>query len=161
MDGPTVNLIEKLFYKKIMLYNDLLHYFKEERESLINIDLDKLWKISTKKEEVCSKIESTRQAVISAVNKTNDQKPFNLNRIMEYIPRECREKFQKLYLRIIKLKSEINVIREENMSFMDDSLQFLDEMISIITGEAKSEIVYNDKCHFTKPAPHLFLNREV
>jgi len=161
MEEPIVRLIDKHFYNKIMLYNDLLHCLKYEREALINIDLDKLWSISEEKEEICSKIKSTRQEIISAVDPGEDQKSFNLNRIMDLIPRECKAEFQKLYLRIIKLKSEIEVLRKENMAFVDDSLQFLDEMIVIITGNDGSRIVYNDKCHMTESGTNILLSREV
>ncbi|MBL7179795.1 MAG: flagellar protein FlgN [Pseudomonadota bacterium] len=161
MEATEVGLIENLFYKKIMLYNDLLYYFKQERESLINIDLDKLWSISKEKEKICTQISATRHKILAAVDLQEDEKSFNLSRIMNLIPRELRADFQKLYLRLIKLKSEIEFLRKENTAFIDDSLQFLDEMISIITGGDKSEIAYNHKCHFRKSSPYFLLSREV
>jgi hypothetical protein len=161
MEDEVIRLIEKLFFKKIMLYNDLLHYLKEERESLISIDLDKLWRISKEKEKTCADIESTKKGIISALSLKEDQKAFNLNRIMEFIPEKSKTEFQNLYLRILKIKGEIEVLRIQNMTFIDDSLNFMDEIISIITGEAESGIIYNDKCRFRKSGPNLFLNREV
>lgn len=161
MENDVIRLVEKLFFKKIMLYNDLLHYFKEERESLISIDLDKLWRISKEKEKACSEIASTRQDIMSAVGSKEDHKLFNLNRILECIPGKFKAEFQKLYLRILKIKGEIEVLRIQNMTFIDDSLNFMDEIISIITGQTESRIVYNDKCRFGKSGPNLFLNREI
>ena len=98
MEDEVIRLIEKLFFKKIMLYNDLLHYLKEERESLISIDLDKLWRISKEKEKTCADIESTKKEIISALSLKEDQKAFNLNRIMEFIPGKSKTEFQNLYL---------------------------------------------------------------
>ncbi|MGD2029238.1 MAG: flagellar export chaperone FlgN [Desulfobacterales bacterium] len=161
MEDEVIRWIEKLFYKKIMLYNDLLHYLKEERESLISIDMDRLWKISKKKEQTCADIESTRQEIISAMSSKDDQKSFNLSRIMKFIPEEFKAEFQKLYLRILKIKGEIEVLRIQNMTFIDDSLTFMDEIILIITGKAESRMIYNDKCRFSKSGPNLFLNREI
>jgi len=161
MEAPIVALIEKNFYEKIMLYNDLLHCFRQESESLLNIDLDKLWGISKEKEEICANISTARHNVMAAVGMQGDQKSFDLNRIMDLIPRECKAEFQKLYLRLIKLKSEIEVLRKENMIFVNNSLQFLDEIMAIITGESGSGMNYNDKCHVSKSGSHLFLNREV
>ena len=161
MEEPIASLIEKMFYRKIMLYNDLLNNFYKERESLININLDRLWRISTEKEEICTKIESVRVKILSAVNQNNDHKSFNLKQIIDLIPLIYRERFQKLYLRLIKLKGEIDVVRKENMIFIEDSLQFLDEMISIIANETKSKFTYNDKCNFDKSSSHFFVNREV
>jgi hypothetical protein len=80
---------------------------------------------------------------------------------MKFIPLKFKAEFQKLYLRILKIKGEIEVLRIQNMNFIDDSLTFMDEIISIITGEAESKIIYNDKCRFSKSGPNLFLNREI
>jgi hypothetical protein len=161
MEDDVIGLVETLFFKKIMLYNDLLHYLKEESQSLISIDLDKLWRISKEKEKACSEIESTRQEIISAVHSKEDPKSFNLNRIMEFIPGRFKAEFQKLYLRILKIKGEIEVLRIQNMTFIDDSLTFMDEIITIITGQTESRMIYNDKCRFGKSGANLFLNREI
>jgi hypothetical protein len=161
MENDVIRLLETLFFKKIMLYNDLLHYFEEERESLISIDLDKLWKISKEKEKVCSEIASIRQEIMDAVGPKKDFNAFNLNQTMECIPGKFKNDFQNLYLRILKLKGEIDILRIQNMTVIDDSLSFMDEIISIITGEAESRIIYNEKCRFGKSGPNLFLNREI
>jgi len=161
MDDHTVESLEKLFHHKIMLYNDLLDCLKRERGSLIGIDLDSLWTISKEKEQICSKIKSTRDEMICVANPGIDQRSFNLNQIMDLIPGKNRNRFQKLYLTLIKLKSEIEALRKENMFFIDDSLQFLDEMISIITGETESKITYNDKCHVSKSGAAILLSREA
>jgi len=161
MEAFTVDTIEKLFYKKIMLYNDLLHCFEEERKSLISIDLNKLWGLSKEKDEICSQIKSIRREMSVAVNLENEQDAFNLNQVMDLIPGKCTDKFKKLYLRILKLKGEIEILRKQNILYIDDSLEFLDEMISIITGESDSGYIYNDRCHFNKSGSRSFLAREV
>ena len=161
MEAFTVDTVEKLFYKKIMLYNDLLHCFEEERKSLISIDLNGLWELSKDKDEICVKIKSIRRDILVAVNVENDSDSFNLNLVMDLIPAEYADTFKKLYLRILKLKGEIEILRKQNILYINDSLQFLDEMISIITGETGSEYIYNDRCHFDKSGSRSFLAREV
>ena len=161
METPNVRLIEKLFYKKIMLYHDLLYCFKHERESLISLDLDKLWSILKEKEEICAKINAVKQEIVAVLDLQKNQKTIELNRTMDLIPKESRAEFQNLYLRLIKLKSEIEVFRKENISFVNDSLQFLDEIIATITGANGPETTYNDKCHFSKSGSYSLLSREV
>jgi len=161
MDTLVMDMIEKFFYKKIMLYNDLLHCFEAERKALINIEINELWELSKKKDELCEKIKSIRMAIMEAVQPSDDQKSFHLNRIMDAIPKKQKDKFEKLYLRILKIKGEIEILRKQNILYIDDSLKFMDEMISILTGETESDSVYNDRCHFKSSGPHLFLNREV
>jgi hypothetical protein len=161
MEHIDFQSMEKLIYNKILLYDDLLHCFMEERDSLINIDLDKLWQISKEKTEICSKIESIRKELLSTVNRGINQKEFDLNSITDLAPLESKPKFHKLFIRLIRLKTEIDVLRKENVNFMDDSLRFLDEMVLIIAGETRTRIVYNDKCYLSKPGTNILLSREV
>jgi len=62
---------------------------------------------------------------------------------------------------IIKLKDEIGVLRRENMNFIDDSLNFLDEMIAILTGDGKQKETYNVKCRLDKTRHTMLLDREA
>jgi len=161
MDAIAVDTIEKLFYKKIMLYNDLLYCFEEERKSLIKIDLNKLWGLSKEKDEICAQIKSIRREMSAAVCGEHKQNAISINQVMDLIPERYTDKFKKLYLRILKLKGEIEILRRQNILYINDSLEFLDEMISIITGESDSGYIYNDRCHFNKSGSRSFLAREV
>jgi len=161
MDDHRVQLLEGLFYKKIILSNDLLHCLKKESESLINIDLDSLWSISKEKEDICSKIESIREEIVCALDPRIDQRSLTSHQILELLPEEHKATFQKLFHTLLKLESEIEVIRKENTIFIDDSLQFLDEMMSILTGETKSKILYNDKCHWSGSGANVLLSGEA
>jgi hypothetical protein len=153
--------IENHFYNKILLYDDLLHCFLEERDSLINLNLEKLWRISKEKTQICSRIESIRQEILSTVNKDANQNKFDLNSIPDLAPLENKPKFHKLFIRLIRLKAEIEALRKENMSYIDDSLRFLDEMVSIITGDTKARVVYNNKRYLSKPGTNILLSREA
>lgn len=161
MEAFSVDTIEKLFYKKIMLYSDLLYCFEEERRSLIAIDINRLWSLSKEKDEICAQIKSIRREMSVAVNLENELDAFNLNQVMDCIPEKYTDSFKKLYLRILKLKGEIEILRKQNILYIDDSLEFMDEMISILTGKNESRYIYNDRCHLKPSGPRLFLNREV
>ena len=161
MDDHRVQLLESLFHKKIILFNDLLHCLKNESESLINIDLDSLWTISKEKEDICSKIESIREEIASALNPRVDQSFLASHQILELLPEKHKATFWKLFQTLLKLEGEIEAIRKENMIFIDDSLQFLDEMMSILTGKTKSKILYNDKCHWSRSGANVLLSREA
>jgi hypothetical protein len=161
MDDTQMQSLERLLQAKIMLYNELLHCLERERESLITIDLDKLWAISRQKEEICARIRSVRREIIAAVSPGEEEKFFTLNRIFNVIPAKETSKLQKLHLALVKLGGEIEALRKENMLFIDDSLQFLDEMISIIAGETRSRDIYDDKCHVSKSGAGMLLSREA
>jgi len=161
MDHASLQLLETLFSRKIGLYHDLRDCFRQERECLLHIDLDRLWTIAGEKEDVCSEIQALRQEIMSALHPALEDKPFDISQIMQMIPADKRNVFQELYLKLARLKGEIEGIRKENMVFIDDSLQFLDEIMSIITGETSSNSIYDDKCHVVKPGSQLLLSKEA
>jgi hypothetical protein len=161
MDENTIQSIEGLLHKKIVLYHDLLQCFKQERESLMNIDLDELWRTSKKKEELCTMIQSARHEILACTCPRIDQEAFNLTQVLDFIPRDKRATCHTLFLTLTRIKSEIEVLRKENMIYIDDSIQLLDEIMSIITGNITGRMVYNEKCHLSKSSANTFLSREV
>lgn len=156
-----MEFLEKSLYGKIFLYNDLLLCFKKEKEALINMDLDNLWNISKEKDELCSKIDSIRQKIFSAVHFEPDQQHLVPVLIMDLVPEKNRVKFHELYYTLQKLKNEIDVIRELNVRAVDHSLKFLDEIISIISGQARQDVIYNDRCRLNQSRSNMILSREV
>jgi flagellar biosynthesis/type III secretory pathway chaperone len=161
MDERIIQTLENLIYEKIILYNDLLHCLEKERETLIKIDMDDLWEISKEKEEICSKVSAVRQEIISTLDLDMDLKDYRPSRILDSIPRASRARFQQSYVRLINLKTEIEAIRKENMILINDSLQFLDEMVSVITGNDQNRMTYRDDGHIRKSAHQMLLSREV
>lgn len=161
MNENTVNLLEDLFQRKIILYDDLLHCLEEERESLVTINMDALWTISKEKEEICSKIEGIRQEIVSVIEVDGQDSSLPPNRIVGLVPEEKVPTFQSFFLTLDKLKNEIELLRKANMAFMNDSLRFLDEMISIITGGKESNMAYDQRSHLSKSGINCFLSREV
>jgi flagellar biosynthesis/type III secretory pathway chaperone len=55
--------IECLFQEKLLLYRDLLEVLKQERKRILDTDVDSLWEISRKKQEIAGKIEGLRREV--------------------------------------------------------------------------------------------------
>ena len=161
MNDINLKSIEDLFYEKIMLYGDLRNCFKKERDALIKIDVDILWKISEEKERLSEKIQSVRKEIISIASPEKCLEPINLDQVMSLIPGYKKAKFHRLYLALTKLKGEIALLRKDNMLFIDDSLEFLDDMISIITGKTESEITYNNNRRVGNSSAQILLNSEV
>lgn len=161
MDHTLVQSLEIMLYKKVTLYQDLLGCFKNEKESLLDIDLDRLWSISREKEELCSKIRSLRKVLLSVISPDADEKSFTLGQVLKFVPREKKREFHELTRTLTELKEEIEVLREGNRTYIDESLQFLDNMISIIAGETTRKVTYDDKCHLSNFAANVLLRREA
>ncbi len=161
MKETMVEFLEKSLYEKILLYNDLLHCFRREREALINMDMDSLWNISKEKDELCSKIDTIRQKIFSAVGSETNHQHLTPALITDLVPEKNRSKFHELYYTLQKLKNEIDALRELNMHVVDHSLKFLDEIISIITGQVRQDVIYNGRRRLNQSGSNMILNREV
>jgi hypothetical protein len=161
MEERIIQTLEKLIYEKIILYNDLLHCLKKERETLIKIDLDDLWQISKEKEEICRRINTLRREIIAITDPEMDPKDYRPSRVLALIPKENIAKFQQSHVRLINLKMEIEALRKENMNLIDESLQFLDEMVSVITGDNQGRMIYKRDGHIRKSGNQMLLSREA
>lgn len=161
MQERAVEVVERLFSKKLILYGDLLHCLEKERASLIDVDLTALWKISGEKEKITSELQSVREQILFAVNTGVYGEVFDYAQVLGSIPKGKRDGCLKLYRRIMTQEGEIEVLRKQNKTFIDDSLQFLDEMISVIAGEAAGKATYDNKCRLNGSGGNTFLCREV
>jgi len=161
MDATSIKELQNLFFKDIRLHSDLVACLNTERAALVDIDLERLWPLAQEKQALALKINDTKKQIGVCLSKKATQLPANLDQVLSCIPKNERAHFQKLYLNVIRLESEVRVLRDENMVHIKDSLSFLDEMISIISGQNDSQIMYTNKSHMKKNCNQMLLNREV
>lgn len=164
MEEAMVQSIEKMLEKKMSLYHDLHHCFNEERCALINVDVTALWNISSKKDALCLEISHLRQKIITVAAPLIHLEPFDLKLLSSILPRETLGAFNKTVQRIDSLKKDIEGLRRHNMIFMNDSLQFLDDMMAIISRggrRSNAPMVYNRRCSINKGKSTHILSQEV
>ncbi len=153
--------LEDKFYQKILRYNDLLDCLKRERACLVGIDLNSLWDISFEKEEICSGLKSLRQEIMSLISSDESQQRESLDQILISVPGENRERLKQLMHTVNRLKAEIETLRNENIRFVDHSLQFIDEIMLILAGKTPTSHVYNQKCRIKNGVNNMLLCKEV
>jgi hypothetical protein len=161
MNETTLPSLEDLLLEKITLYCRLRDCFIQERQCLISMEIDHLWVLSDEKHELCSKIESLREEILSRLQPSQANGAFDVRRILDTLPRHQKASFQNLHLSLIGVKAEIENLRKENKAFVEDSLQCLDEMHSILTGESLTHSMYDRKFQFRQMGNRLHLSREV
>jgi len=97
-----------------------------------------------------------------AVLQRNADEPFpRLGDLIALLSSEAKTVFQGLYYRLAELRSEVEALRKENMHYVNDSLQFIDEIIAIISGAAGHRNTYDRRCQLKRGANPLLLQREV
>ena len=158
--------IEKIFHKKILLYQDLLDVLNQERDSIKDIDVDTLWKISDEKREITSKIEVLRQEIFDELTRLSiphgmDISTFKTAEILSLLPNDIVERLRKAHLALVSLKAEVQMRLGENKRFVGEYLSVLDELIGIITDAGEPKPTYGKSRCPEKLTTHLFLHREV
>lgn len=153
--------LENLFQNKIMLYYDLRECLRNEQTYLIQLDLNRLWEVSRQKESLCAQLATLRNDVMALLQR-NPQEPFpKLSDLMTLLSTQGRTVFHGLYYRLAELRSEVEALRKENIHYVNDSLQFIDEIIAIISGAAQNRDIYDRRCQIKKGANPMLLRREV
>ena len=163
----ALTILEDLFHKKIMLYQELAESLKEERSLLAETDMDGLWDVSDKKQRLVEGIEEVRSHIVEALAEAslqyeNGEDTFSLASVMSAIPQKDKSRFRQPYLSLVHLKAEVRQQTLENKAFVEQSLDFLDELISIIadTGAPGHAYTNGGSIHPGGPS-HVIVSREV
>jgi hypothetical protein len=148
-------------FEKALRYADLVECFKKERGCLASLEIESLWAVSEEKKRLCAQIEALRSRIALAGSAGEGATVYNPHRILDALPAAERTSVRSILLRIQRLKKEAEIMRQENRAFIDDSLDFLDEIISILSGEGDAQRLYTDKSRLRRPESLVTLSREV
>ena len=158
--------IENLLHEKVLLYRDLLDILEQEKKSIQEIDIDSLWKISRRKQEIASEIETARGKILDALKHASishdmDMESFEIPKILAALPEDVNERLRKVNVTLLSIKDDIQGLLRENKQFVGEYLNVLDELIGIITDSGSREPVYGRDRHPAKTGANLLLHREV
>lgn len=163
MTQDDILWIEGQVEKKRQLYQKLKCCFEKEREALIHVEIDALWRVSSEKDALCMEISQVKKELADAAASWCPP-PFDLNRLYALLPRTGRQAFSRSVRQISLLKKEIDQLRQHNMAFMNESLQFMDQIMTLLSGTgggSDGPAVYNRQCAFNSRKPVRFLRQEV
>jgi len=125
------------YLRKNSLFQELLNCIIRERDNLINQDIKGIWASLEEKQTILESIEETKHYL-------NGISGRDIN--FRDIPPDDRDKIMELSRTLIRLRQEIKVRVKENVSFINETLEFFNEMISVMTmNEA-------DKCNSYGPS---------
>ena len=158
--------IESLYQEKIVLYQDLLDALEMERKSIIDIDVDALWKVSEQKSRIARRIEKKQQQILVQLEDLSvrygmDISPIDAQKIPDLLPREIKDRLKKVKVTLGTLKKEIQVRLKANKGYVGEYLTVLNEIIDVVVDTGKRNPVYNRGRRAGNPATHLLLHREV
>ena len=161
MEQQTIQIIEKLFQEKVLLYAELLESFRKEQDCLRAMNIDSLWAVSDEKNRICSEIVTLRSRIASTLGLERDLEEKDVVGLLESMPAREHGSLRNTLLRIMELKEEVEMMRKENQCFIDESLGFLDEMIALLAGERAGAMVYSGKSRLQRTEGVCTMTREV
>ena len=144
--------IEKAYQKEVALLRDLLECLSLERDNLINLNLEDLWSVMEEKHTVLKSIEETREEIQALIVEREKEQEAHQG------IRRLKASFSR---KIERLKEEIGARVQENVSFIQDTLGFLNEMISILISGACPEPVYGPARKTGHETSNPIYHREV
>ncbi len=140
--------LEKLFQEKIMLYHDMASCLKNEQTSLMETDVDALWKYSEKKQALVNQIEDTRAQALAilaeaGIDHRMDRTSFSVSKILNLIPPDIGKKVKKFEIPLVIGKKSVQSLVSQNKAYVDEYLQVIDDLMETLTSVHKSQTGYD------------------
>jgi len=137
--------IEKLLQKKLKIYSELASLMEAETGYIVKMDVNSLWRASTRKKELASEIERLRNSIIFLLSEKQidhgamEVRNFDVSHLISILPLSSRNKAE---LEMVKIaiegkKNEIRQTASSNRKYIQEYLGVIDGVISTITGNVK------------------------
>jgi hypothetical protein len=159
-------IIESLYHEKILLYQELLDALDRERQTIIDIDVDALWKISEQKNKISQKIGVIHRRMLKllddlSISHEMDTNSYDAIKIFALMPQSIKERLHRAQMTLLTLKNDLKARLEENRRHVEEYLSVFDELIGVITHAGLPKPLYDRRRCAPTSTTHLFLNREV
>ena len=131
--------VEEVLKEKLFLFKELKNIFQKEKDCIINIDIDSLWKTINQKKEIGSKIAMLSEKILSIFEETSVQidmsfESFSLSEAIKKIPVSDATKSGLLKLKtLVEIEQdEIKAIALANSKHVNSYLLVIDDVFSTI-----------------------------
>ena len=130
-----VREIEILCLERIHLFQRLLDCVTIEKDSLVELNVKKLWSLMEEKQQIIESLEQSRNRIGEFIDLEN---PY------QHIPDGDRRLFMSIFHKIERLKGEIKQRIQENVAIIQESLGFFHDLVSVFANSAKKENTYEE-----------------
>jgi len=134
---------------KISLMRALVDCLDLEREHLVNLNVKSLWSLLEEKHRILSSIAQADKEISTCAATAPGEGPAK-GRALQGFSREIQH-----------LKQEIGARVRENVSFIEETLHFFDEIVQIFASSGRPEYCYEPVPKRNKNPTSLIFEREV
>lgn len=131
--------VKNMLEEKLSLFQELKLIFQKEKDCIVNIDIDSLWKTIKQKKEVGLKIAMVRECILALFEEASvpvdmKSKPFSLSKFIKKMPVSdiIKSDFMKLKTAIKIEMEEIKAIARANSQHVNSYLLVIDDVFSTI-----------------------------
>lgn len=136
--------IEDLLNEKLALYKKLNTLLKEEREFIVNMDIDSLWKSAERKNKIARDIQGLREKILYHLEEkfgSNDMdiRSFSISYLIRTLPvsKELKTKFRQIKLAIENEKAELGQVASDNKKYVNEYLLVIDDIMAVAVDNSK------------------------
>jgi len=144
--------MEGMRRQELVLLEELIQCLAEERESLIHMNVEKLWTLLVRKQDVFGSLEQVHTKIREIQEKGG---------LEGRVPSKERRPLTALAQRARLLKEEIKARVKENVVFIRETLCFIDELVRSLTHSGSLEYSYNPAKNGRREASARIFHREV
>jgi len=144
--------MEAAYRNKVSLLRELLGCLAQERENLIVPNVQNLWSLMEAKQRLLDSIRETEEEIRGLRNQETSAQEVSTN---------DRNPVAALSHEIRRLGEEIKARVRENVSFIQETLLFFDEIISIFASGGRAEYSYAPVLKRQRISSSLIYRKEV
>ena len=137
--------IAQMLNEKLALYKKLNAILQREKDCIVNIDIDALWKISGEKKKIVLKIHGLKEKIIDYIKqepaiKDPDAGKFGLSYLLRSLAlsSDARKQLRQIKLCLDLEKNELSRAADDNKQYVRESLSVIDDIMSVFAGDAEN-----------------------
>jgi hypothetical protein len=160
--------LEKMLQEKLQVYKELKKIFEQEKNYIVDMDIDSLWRMADGKNQMASEIESIRERILCLLGESKisfniDLKTFSVSSVIDCLPIPVRSKsvFKKIKIELDILKKDLTVIASENKRYTNEYLSVINGVFATITASKNREQYSNAGYVMENEAPKHLIKAEV
>lgn len=165
---PILSELSNLLEKQIDLLQELLGHLDREQVYITKLSVDGLYEVAKLKENNVLKIrlikESVQDVLLKLLPMVNlPKEEVSLKRIIDRMP-PClqRQRLKESYGTIVSLGQLIGARNQQNKSFIQESLTYINDTISVLTSSFQELVAYHrDGKQALLAGANSLLSREV
>jgi hypothetical protein len=143
--------LQDLVQSEYRLFGELLDCLNKERESLMDLNVGHLWSVMEEKQKILKAIEEAQNRI----------KELRATRLYHDMPRDDHRAFHNLIKKVNHRKQEVHTRVRENATFIQETLIFFDEIVSILLTGGDPNSAYQPKTGCARGNPPRIYRKEV